>query len=72
MTAESEPSPGWIQVCAWCGISLPERETRPSPPVDTPNTTHGICPSCRDEFVRALVAEWAAARPANPSAGEAA
>ncbi len=70
MTAKPEPSPGWIQVCAWCGISLPAGETAPIPPAGTSTTTHGICPSCRDEFIRALATEWAAARPAEPSAGD--
>ena len=70
MEAESEPLPIWIQVCAWCGVSLQAGDALPAPATGTPATTHGICPSCRDEFIRALTAEWAASRPAKPSAGE--
>lgn len=69
MSTESEHLPIWIQVCAWCGISLPVGDTAP-PAAGRSSVTHGICPNCREEFIRALAAEWAAARPAKPSADE--
>ncbi len=67
MPADSGYSPVWMRVCAWCGIILPGDDVTPGPTSVSPRITHGICPDCRDEFIRAVAAERAAIRPAGPS-----
>jgi len=52
MQADSGSFPKWVRMCAWCGMMLPEadgtlRERDPSAVI-----THGICPACRDTWVR--------------------
>lgn len=62
MVAGSDSSPGWIRVCAWCGVLLPGAEPQPKSAAVQPVTTHGICPPCRDAFLRAPFDEGPAAR----------
>ncbi len=49
-------------VCAWCGVSLPGGNTPPEAPGVSPLVTHGICPRCREEFIRSAVIEMDAVR----------
>lgn len=70
MLAGSGPSPNWISVCAWCGIVLPGEEGPQDPMAGSSQTTHGICPSCREAFLRAVIAERAATGSDGPSPGE--
>ncbi len=70
MSAGSGPSPNWIRVCAWCGIVLPGEEGSRDPAAGSPQRTHGICPSCREAFLRAAVAARAATESDGPSPGE--
>jgi len=71
MPADSGSSPIWIRVCAWCGISLPGGDATPEPAGNSLLVTHGICPGCRDEFIRAVAEERAAARVAGSPTSEA-
>jgi len=63
MVAGSNASPAWIRVCAWCGVVLPGPEPGPESAAVRPVTTHGICPPCRDAFLRAPFDEGPASRP---------
>lgn len=58
MAADSGAPPTWIRVCAWCGLSLPGGDGT-TQPAGNPSVTHGICPACRDEFIRRVLAEKA-------------
>ena len=53
MGPSAESSLAWIRVCAWCGVVLPGPEPGPESAAVRPVTTHGICPPCRDAFLRA-------------------
>lgn len=68
MPADSGSSSVWMRVCAWCGITLPGDEVTPGPAGISPLVTHGICPGCRDKFIRAVAAEQEAVRPNTPPA----
>jgi len=63
MVAGSDASPVWIRVCAWCGVVLPGPEPGPESAAVRPITTHGICPPCRDAFLRAPFDGGPASRP---------
>ena len=63
MGPSAESSPAWIRVCAWCGVVLPGPEPGPKSAAVRPVTTHGICPPCRDAFLRAPFDEGPASRP---------
>jgi hypothetical protein len=69
MPAGSGSPPVWLRVCAWCGISLAGDAMTPESPGGSALVTHGICPGCREEFIRAVAAEKEAARSAGPPAG---
>jgi hypothetical protein len=69
MPADSEPSKIWIRVCAWCRMVLSGENQSQDPAVGSSMTTHGICPSCRDEFIRAVTAGRAATSPDGPPVG---
>jgi hypothetical protein len=64
MLADSGSLSVWMRVCAWCGITLPGEDVTPEPAGASPRITHGICPDCKDEFIRAVAAQKATARPA--------
>lgn len=64
MPTDSDFSPRLKRVCAWCGITLSGENVTPESAGTSLYITHGICPDCRDEFLRAVAAEKAAARPA--------
>jgi hypothetical protein len=66
MQANSGSFPKWVRLCAWCGVLLPEpdgtlRERDPSAAI-----THGICPVCREAWVRDMKPDVV---PAPPRAG---
>jgi hypothetical protein len=67
MPADSGFSPVWMRVCAWCGIILPGDDLASEFAGGPPRITHGICPECRDELIRAVAAERAARTLAGPS-----
>jgi hypothetical protein len=69
MPAGSGPPPVWMRVCAWCGISLAEDGMTPKPPGGSAIVTHGICPVCREEFIRAVADENEAVESSAPPAG---
>ncbi len=70
MPADSEPLPQWIGVCAWCGVSLPAGDAPAGPAGGSRGTTHGICPRCRDAFIRALSAHRTSGQAEMPPVGE--
>lgn len=70
MPADSEPSPVWVRVCAWCGILLPGEGQPQDSGAGPALTTHGICPSCRDAFIGAVIAERATPKRDSPAASE--
>jgi hypothetical protein len=69
MAADSGTSPIWIRVCAWCGLSLPGDGAMPEPAARS-SISHGICPACRDEFIRAVLADTTGIRSAGPPTTE--
>jgi hypothetical protein len=69
MPASSGSPPVWMRVCAWCGISLAGDAMTPESPGGSALVTHGICPGCREEFIRAVAVEKEAAQSAGPPAG---
>jgi hypothetical protein len=71
MTADSEPSPIWIRLCAWCGNPLPGEEKAQDPITPLSILTHGICQMCRDAFFRGLATDRPRTDIDSPPAGEA-
>ena len=68
MPTDSGPPAVWTRVCAWCGITLPGGDLTPEPTGGSPLVTHGICPGCKDRFIRAVAAEREAIRSARTAA----
>ena len=66
MQADSGSFPKWVRMCAWCGVLLPERDGTLRERDPSAVITHGICPACRDAWVREMKPDVA---PASPRAG---
>ncbi len=56
MSVGSEVSTAWIWVCAWCGVTLPGNDASEISD-ESPLVTHGICPRCREEFMRSAAVQ---------------
>jgi len=70
MPADSEPSPVWLRVCAWCGIVLQEDGQPLASAAISAMTTHGICPICRDAFIGAATGERTTPQRDGPATSE--
>lgn len=72
MPANSDSSSIFIRVCAWCGITLSGDETVLGSVARTRLLSHGICPACRDAFIREAAAQRMTAQQVQPPKDEAA